>query len=111
VALKQTRTQEYAQLTDNPSTATIERYKAESCVTFCADLRAARDSTMLLIGALDLFTTFAQPDLWTLRWNNELRIRVWGILGVSCVLQVIKDPAQSSSLQYRQMLAVSVFPL
>jgi hypothetical protein len=67
LALKQTRAQEYMQLTDNPSTPTVERYKAESGVTFSADLRAARDSTMLLIGALDLFTTFAHPDVWTLR--------------------------------------------
>lgn len=109
LALKQTRAQDNTTTTDNSTTPIIERYKPESGMEFACDATLRPDTTWNYTGKCALFTTFASPNVWTIRWENEMRYRVWRFVGLTFMLHVIYDAAQSLHTQFRQGAMITFF--
>jgi len=109
VALKQTRAMDNTLLTDNYLTPEIERFKSETGIEFVSEAILAKDSLLQYSGRLALFTTFVNLATWTVRWENELRFRLWKFVGLTIQLQAIYDAVQSTRLQYKQGAMISFF--
>lgn len=109
IALKQTRAHDNTQLTDNLFTDPVERYKAESGVELVSEATLVRDTTITATGKLALFTTFTDPDVVNVRWESELRYRIWRFVGLTVTLQAIYDASQMLRLQFRQSAMITFF--
>ncbi len=109
LALKQTRAHDNTLLTDNPYTSAVERFKSESGLEIVSEAAWQQDSMWTYDGKFGLFTTFLAPSVWTVRWENELHIRIWKVVGFTVVLRVVHDPEQDTRTQFNESAMVTIF--
>lgn len=109
IALKQTRASDNTLLTDDFLTPAIERFKSETGIEFVGEAILTQDSVLQYSGRVAMFTTFTQFERWTIRWDNELRYRLWRFVGLTIQLQTMYDATQSTRLQYKQGAMISFF--
>ena len=112
LAWKQTKAHSNTLLTDDYRTASVERYRSDTGVEIVGDAAWMIDSSTTYLGSAELLTTFKHPDIWAIRWENELRVNIWKFIGVTLQLRMVYDQSQVARLQYKQgaMISLSVVP-
>ena len=102
-SLKQIRAEKHTAMTDDRKTRDIrEAYKAESGISFKSDARVMIDSSVNYSGKLDMFSSFDNLNVWSLKFENQFDIKVWKFLGILIEINVFYDQNQSMNIQYRQ---------
>jgi hypothetical protein len=108
-ALKQFRADKFTKLTDDRKTTDIiETYKEETGLQWTTDSFFEIDSNFNYKATVDLFTTYESPEIWTVKWQNEFKSKVWRFLTVSLKLDLFYDEKQMKKLQFGQSLRLGV---
>jgi hypothetical protein len=109
VSLMQIRAHDHPYLSDDPMTyGAIERYRARSGIEVVNEGSVAADSSITCTGRLALLGSFQQPEVWSARFEGEIRARVWRFIGVTLALNVLHDITQTRRTQFRQSLTLGV---
>ncbi|MCC7437857.1 MAG: hypothetical protein IT211_05115, partial [Armatimonadetes bacterium] len=106
--LQQIRAGHHTQQTNDARTPEMERYKAQSGVEWVNEMNAQLDSSISYTGRLGMFGSFEELGVWAVRSENEFRVKVWKLLGVTWSFNVVHDVKQSLRTQIRQSLTLGV---
>lgn len=102
-SLKQIRADKHTSQTDDRMTTEIkERYKAESGISFKTDARIFIDSSIYYTGRMDMFSSFDELEVWSIKFENRFDIKVWKFLGILFEFNLFYDERQSKKIQYNQ---------
>jgi len=109
VALQQIRANNHTQLTDDYKTLDIqEKYRAQSGMEFVNEAYLRGDSTLTYRGRFTLFGSFEELDIWTVRWENETRFKLWKAFGITWTFNVVHDVRQTRRTQFRQSVMLGI---
>jgi hypothetical protein len=109
VALEQVRAVHQTLMTDDYKTfGIIEAYRAQSGVEFVSDAMYRGDSTLTYTGRFSLFSSFDEPEVWTVRWENETRIQLWKAIGLTWTFNVLHDVRQTRRTQFKQSIMLGL---
>ena len=106
--LQQIRARHHTQQTNDARTPEVEAYKAQSGVEWVNEMSAQIDSSISYTGRFGMFGSFQNLDVWSVRSENELRLKVWKLLGITWNFTVVHDVKQSLRTQIRQSLMVGL---
>jgi len=101
---QQIRANKQTQQTDDPKTKEKERYKPSNGIEQITELIWKPDSSLSCNSKLTLQSTVSGLDVWYMKWETEMRVRVWKSLGVIFGLGVLQDTKQSLRTQIKQTL-------
>ena len=104
-ALREVVTSRYAQYTDDPSTASIEKTRVEGGIESVTTIDWKIEENVLLTSKLELFSAFNQLDVVIVRNDNTLSAKVSKYLSVNLNVQLINDRVISPRTQIKQTIA------
>jgi hypothetical protein len=107
-ALYQTRARTNSMLTDNWFTPQVEFYKSESGIETVSEANVIIDSSIFLMGRLELFGSLKRLDVWMVNSRNQARFRVWKFIDAVFAMDIIHDIRLSRRTQWRQSLMIGV---
>jgi hypothetical protein len=108
-SLQQIRAHDHTQSSDDPATPTIhERYSAQSGIECVSEASVRLDSAISYGGKLAILGSFKQPDVWSVRSENIVRVQVWKFIGVTLELDLVHDIKQTRRTQFRQLLTLGL---
>jgi hypothetical protein len=103
LSLQQVRADKHYMLTDDWKTKDIiERYKTDSGISIKNEMRLKLNDNINYRNSLDLFTSFDDLNIWTLRLENQLDIKIWKFLGIVVDFNIYYDDNQMKNIQYIQ---------
>lgn len=109
VALQQIRAEHHTQMTDDYTTRdVVEAYRPQSGVEFVNDANLVGDSTLNYRGRFTLFGSFEELDVWSVRWENETRFRIWKSVGITWIFNVVHDVRQTRRTQIKQSVMLGL---
>lgn len=109
VALQQVRARHNTLQTDDWRTkGIVETYRAQAGIEFVNDMMYRFDSTARYVGRFGMLGDFNTPTRWTVRFENQLRFRLWRFIGVELLCNIFCDPRVSPRTQIRQSLTLGV---
>lgn len=109
MALQQIRAEHNTMLTDDYTTPkVVEAYSARSGIEFVNEAMLRGDSTVSYVGRLGLFGTFKDLNVWTVRWENETRFRIWKSIGLTWTFNVLHDIKQTRRTQFKQAILLGL---
>lgn len=109
IALQQVRARHNTLLTDDWKTRdVVEAYRAQTGIEFVNDVMYRFDSTARYVGRFGMLGDFRAPTRWAVRFENQLRFRLWRFIGVELLFNILCDPRVSPRTQIRQSLTLGV---
>lgn len=108
LALQQVRAKYHTQYTDDFKTPERETYLSQSGMEFVNDAYLRGDSTLTYRGRFTLFTSFEELDVWTVRWENETRFRLWKSIGITWIFNVAHNTRETRRTQIRHSLMLGL---
>jgi hypothetical protein len=103
LSIKQIRAKCHTGMTDDRATKDIvEGYKTEAGLSFTTDARVQIDSSINYTGRLDLFGKYENPEVWTVKFENQFDFKIWKFLGIVFECNICYDEKQMLKLQYIQ---------
>ncbi len=54
---------------------------------------------------LNLFGTFDNPEVWSVVWENDLKMAAWKSLGILLRCYIVYDQKQRAAVQYNQSIS------
>jgi hypothetical protein len=110
ISLQQIRAHSQTLMTDDYTTfGVVERYKPQSGIEIVNEAMLRQDSTLTYTGRLSFFGSFKKLDVWTVRWENETRFRLWKFLGLTWTFNVLHDITQTRRTQFKQSITLGMF--
>lgn len=108
VSLQQIRARYQTQMSDDYMTPEIEQYKSQSGIEFVNEGTLRQDSTLTYTGRLSLFGSFQELGVWSVRWENETRFRLWKFFGLTWTFNVLHDIKQTRRTQFKQAIMLGI---
>jgi hypothetical protein len=108
VSLKQTRTQHYTAMSDDPKTKERERWKAEAGLEWKLETTLKVANNLTYTATMETFASLKTLQQSTFRMQNELRVAIWKVVGITIRVELQYDQRQKQGIQYRQNLRAGV---
>ena len=109
IALEQTRASEHRAATDDPTTPeVVESYAACSGIELAGEATLRIDSSAYYRGSLQLFGTFDDLTVWSVRSKNEIVFKPLGPLAFTWSIDVVHDVDETLRTQYSGAMLVGV---
>lgn len=109
VAIQQIRAKYNTNLTDDYMTfKEKEAYRPQSGIEFVNEAWLRGDSTLNYTGRFTLFGSFEEMDVWSVRWENETRFRLWKAINLTWTFNVVHDIRQTRRTQFKQSVMLGV---
>lgn len=104
LAVRQIRGRNHTFLTDDPETKEVETYLSQTGIESATNLYLNIDSTTTCNAQLNLFSSFDDLDVWTVRFDSGLKFQFAQFLAFEWRLQILHDILQSRRTQFTHVL-------
>jgi hypothetical protein len=109
ISLLQVRSELYNATADDPKTFKIrERYKSKAGIDLTNNLFYQIDKSTSLNSKISLFGDIDNLNVWIFRFENDINIMIWKIVGLICKLNFLYDQNQMTKLQVQQSLRIGL---
>ncbi len=108
VAIQETFTRNNTQFSDDPNTAKIEKFKAETGIESVTNGEYILAENMLFKSSLRLFSRFNSLDVWDVRWDNSIVAKINNYLNTSFGYLLIYQKDQSITAQMKEGLQLGL---
>ncbi len=109
ISLMQIRADRYTQMTDDPFTPYIrEKYKVKTGIDINNTFNYKIDAATSFSSRLALFGDFEDLNIWLIRFENDLNMKIWDFFGILIRMNFLYDHNQLSKLQIQQSFRVGV---
>jgi Protein of unknown function (DUF3078) len=107
-AVQETFTRNHTQFSDDPETAKIEKFKADTGIESVTNAEYTLADNMLLKSSLRLFSRFKTLDVWDVRWDNSIVAKINDYLNTSLTYLIIYQKDQSLKTQMKEGLQLGL---
>jgi hypothetical protein len=108
IAVQETFTRNNTQFSDDPETAKIEKFKAETGIESVTNGEYVFAENLLLKSSLRLFSRFKTMDVWDIRWDNSIIAKINDYLNTSLSYLLIYQKDQSVKTQMKEGLQLGL---
>ena len=108
IAVQETFTRNNTQFSDDPETAKIEKFKAETGIESVTNGEYILADNVLLKSSIRLFSRFKSLDVWDIRWDNSIIAKINDYLNTSLSYLLIYQKDQSVKTQMKEGLQLGL---
>jgi len=108
VGVQETFTRNNVQFSDDPETAEVEKFKAETGIESVTNAQYIIAENLLLKSNLRLFSRFKSLDVWDVRWDNAIVAKINDFLNASLSYLLIYQKDQSLKTQIKEGLQLGI---
>ncbi len=108
IALQEVVTNKFRQYSDDPKTAKVEAFKLEAGIQSVTTCNFEIDKNLLFTSGLTLFSRFESLDVWDVRWDNSLVVKVNNWMNVNLGFLLIYQKDQSATTQMKQSMQLGI---
>lgn len=108
IAVEEIFTRNNTQFTDDPATAEVEKFKAETGVESITNGQYVLAENLLFKSSLRLFSRFKSLDVWDVRWDNSIIAKINDYLNTSLSYLLVYQKDQSVKTQMKEGLQLGI---
>jgi hypothetical protein len=107
-AVQETFTNKYNQYTDDPLTPEVEKTKVETGLESVTTADFTLQQNLLYKSNLRLFTRFESMDVWDVRWDNTIVVKINDYLNINFAFLLVYQKDQSLKTQVKEALQLGL---
>ncbi len=108
LGFKETFTSKFNSYADDPATTEIEKTKFETGLEFGVAGKTELQKNILFQTDLGLFSAFNALDVWDVRWDNTLTVKLSDLFNMNVNVLVIYDADQTLKTQIKEALQLGI---